>query len=196
MRTPDGSSLAPRVDVPAAMAGSVPEMNEKSNEVRRGARQERGVMPPGDSGSATGKHEDGREAKTPATHARPSARTPRSAGLRSANSRAELPRYRAGPRNSSGAPQDTAGEPPTTDWAGAAAHVQAERKAAAPASSSSPAGAGNVQSSDSHTGSAALANGVKRAGRGRVREGDPPRQRQPVVSRSRLKASTGASSTA
>jgi hypothetical protein len=169
MRTPDGRSLAA---VAAMEVGPEPKyagvdlrgMNRKGEVL--------GVDSASSSVSSKGSDDDGRSA---------SARAPRSgSGARSANLRQELPRYRAGPRSSAaaapGAKEAQHSQPPSTNWV---ASAEQARKAAG---------------KDVPTSPAVEVGGVKRGGRGRAKEDDPPRQRQPVVSRARMKAGGGAAS--
>ena len=150
MRTPDGRWLA----ADAAMeAGPEPKNAGVDLQDRSRKGEVPGVDSVSSSVSAKGSDDDGRSA---------SARTPRSgSGPRNANPRQELPRYRAGPRSSAAAAPGAKGaqhsQPPSTNWA---ASAEQARKAAG---------------KDIPTSPAVEVGGVKRGGRGRAKEDDPPR---------------------
>jgi len=177
LRAPDGSLLAPHVGTGVSPAGK--EAMPPANARPRSGRQGETRASSNQLRTADGGEKDGRPSEV--TRAPAAGRGQRSGAPRSSNPKMELPRYRAGPRN---APDRT---PPAADGVQVPAQVASTPRTAAGASHTSPPAAGVPKSSPA--GKPIAANG---ATRGREKEVDAPRQRQPVVSRSRMKAAGGA----
>jgi len=180
LRAPDGSLLAP--DMGTGVSPTEKEAMAPADDQLRSGRRSETQTSSNQLRSAGGGEDEGR----PSAVTRPPAAGcgPRSGALRSGNPKGELPRYRAGPRN---VPDRT---PPAADGVQAPAPVASTPRTAAGASNTLQTTQADAKSSAA--GKPGAANGVNRAGRGRMKEGDAARPRQPVVSRSRMKAAGGA----